>query len=406
MSDGLVILGASYAGVQIAVSAREHGYGEPILLIGDEADAPYHRPPLSKGYLAGKVEEDALPLRAPGFYAEQRIALHLGTPAAAVDRRGRAVVLADGSRHRFDRLAFATGSRARAIPLSGADLGGVLSLRSLADARRLRAAMEGAARAVIIGGGYIGLEVASSLVLAGCRVAVLEASDRLLSRAAAPPLAAFVEAAHRARGAQIVTGVQAVRIAGQDGRVEAVECTDGMSRPADLVLIAAGAVPNGEIAVSAGLGCDQAAIIVDACGRTNEPEVVAAGDCACIRQGAAVLRLESIQNATDGGRAAGRTLAGRPGAAPVVPWFWSDQYDMKLQMAGLPTGYDRHVVRGRMEDGRFAIYYFRAGTLIAVDTVNRPGEHLQARKLVATPGRITPEAAADEGTDLRALAGA
>ncbi|MCR0981174.1 NAD(P)/FAD-dependent oxidoreductase [Roseomonas populi] len=403
MSDGLVVLGASYAGVQIAVSARESGYDGPIAIIGDEAELPYQRPPLSKGYLSGKVDDAALPLRSAGYYEEHRIRLHLGTAATAVDRRGRAVVMADGTEHRFDRLAFATGSRARTLPLPGSDLDGVYTLRSLADARRLLAAMGSAERAVVVGGGYIGLEVASTLVTAGCQVTVLEASDRLLSRAAAPPLAAFVTEVHRGRGVEIVTGVQATRLIGEEGRVTAVESTDHVSRPADLVLVAAGAIPNGELAVAAGLACDQTAIITDACGRTNEPEVLAAGDCAATRQGAAVLRLESIQNATDQGRAAGKVVAGRAEEHPVVPWFWSDQYELKLQMAGLVAGYDRHVIRGRADSGRFGIYYFRDGRLIAVDTVNKPGDHLTARKLVASPAGITPEAAGDESVDLRSF---
>ncbi|WP_424137859.1 NAD(P)/FAD-dependent oxidoreductase [Roseomonas chloroacetimidivorans] len=403
MSDGLVVLGASYAGVQIAVSARESGYDGPIAIIGDEAELPYQRPPLSKGYLSGKVDDAALLLRSAGFYEEHRITLHLGTGATAVDRRGRAVVLADGTEHRFDRLAFATGSRARTLPLPGADLDGVYTLRSLVDARRLLVAMKTAERAVVVGGGYIGLEVASTLVTAGCQVTILEASDRLLSRAAAPPLAAFVTDIHRSRGVEIVTGVQATRILGEEGRVTAVESTDHVSRPADLVLVAAGAVPNGELAVAIGLACDQTAIIVDACGRTNEPEVLAAGDCAVTRQGAAVLRLESIQNATDQGRAAGKIVAGRVEEHPAVPWFWSDQYDLKLQMAGLVAGYDQHVIRGRMESGRFSIYYFQKDHLIAVDTVNKPGDHLTARKLIAAPAGITPEAAADESVDLRSF---
>jgi len=403
MSAGLVVVGASYAGLQIVASAREHGYDGPITLVGNEVDAPYQRPPLSKGYLTGKVADAALPLRGAKFYADNRIGLRLGVAASAIDRRGRAVVLTDGTRHHFDMLALTTGSRARDLPIPGTQLAGVHTLRSLADARRLAAAMRVAKTAVIIGGGFIGLEVAASLALAGCAVTVLEASDRLLSRAATAELAAFVADAHRAHGVTIVTGVQATRLLGGDGRVAGVECTGDVVYPADMVVLGVGALPNGELAVAAGVACDQAAVIVDHAGRTNEPEVLAAGDCACIRRGPGLLRLESIQNATDQGRAAGAALAGKEPGPHAVPWFWSDQYDLKLQMAGLSAGYDQAVVRGRIADGRFAIYYFKAGTLMSVDTVNRPGEHLLARKLLAAPQRVSPAAAADESVDLKAL---
>ena len=403
MTEGLAIIGASYAGVHMAASARENGYDGPITILGDEADAPYQRPPLSKGYLTGKVTEASLPLRGATFFAENRITLRLGVPATAIDRRGRAVVLADNTRQGFTAVAIATGSRARSLPIPGTDLAGVHTLRSLADARRLAADMPAAQKAVIIGGGFIGLEVAASLALGGCSVTVLEASDRLLSRAATCELAAFVAAVHRRHGVTILTGVQATAIRGLGGRVTAVDCTDGVLHPADLVVLGVGAVPNGDLAVAAGVVCDQAAVIVDRAGRTNEPEVFAAGDCACLRHGNGLLRLESIQNATEGGRAAGAALAGKSLDAAAVPWFWSDQYDLKIQMAGLSAGYDRVVVRGRIDDGKFGLYYFRSGRLVSVDTVNRPAEHLLARKLLLSVERLTPETARDESIDLRSL---
>lgn len=403
MTAGLVIIGASYAGVHIAAAARQNGYQEPITLIGEEPETPYERPPLSKAYLAGKVADHELLQRSPNFYRDSRVELALGAPAVAVNRRDRLVHTADGGTYPFDRLAFASGSRARPLAVPGAELEGVFLLRTLDDARRLRTAMAAAEHAVVIGGGYIGLEVTASLATSGTKVTVLEAADTLLARVATPMLAGFIASVHRSHGVEVLLETQATVLIGEAGRVRAVDCTDGIRRHADIVVIGIGALPNGDVAVSAGVVCDRSAIVIDPCGRTNEPGVVAAGDCACVSDGTGTLRLESIQNATDQGKAAGMTVAGKPKPLDVVPWFWSDQYDLRLQIAGLTTGYDSYVTRGRPEDGRFSLFYFAAGRLLAVDSINRPADHMAARKLLAVHAAITPDEAQDESTDLRTV---
>ena len=402
MTPGLVIIGASYAGVQIAASARDQGFAEPILLLGDEPHLPYQKPPLSKGYLTGKVGEAALPLRGEAFFQESRVEFAGDRRVEAIDLAARRIHVAGGRSYGFAKLAFATGSRPRSLPIPGAGLPGVHTLRSLDDARALRAAMAAARRVVVIGGGYIGLEIAASLIGAGLSVTLLEASDQLLARVATRPLAGFLAQQHAARGVVLRLGVSARAIIGESA-VRAVECTDGALLPADLVVVGIGAVPNGEIAASAGLPCRNGAVLVDAQARTAASDIVAAGDCACVERDGGLIRLESVQNATDQGRAAATALVGHPASDAPVPWFWSDQYDLKLQTAGLAAGFEEVAVRGGTESGRFGLYYFKAGRLIAVDTVNRPADHLLARRLIARRTALTPLQASDESIDLRAL---
>ena len=402
MTAGLVIIGASYAGVQIAASARDLGFAEPILLLGDEPHLPYQKPPLSKGYLTGKVGEAALPLRGEVFFHENRVEFAGGRRVEAIDLAARRIRVSGDRSYGFAKLAFATGSRPRPLPIPGAGLPGVHTLRSLDDARALRAAMAAARRVVVIGGGYIGLEIAASLIGAGLSVTLLEASDQLLARVATRPLAGFLAQQHAARGVVLRLGVSARAILGENA-VRAVECTDDTLLPADLVVVGIGAMPNGEIAASAGLPCRNGAVLVDVRARTAVSGIVAAGDCACVERDGGLVRLESVQNANDQGRAAAAALVGHPASDAPVPWFWSDQYDLKLQTAGLAAGFEEVAVRGSMERGRFGLYYFKAGRLIAVDTVNRPADHLLARRLIAQRMALTPAQASDESIELRAL---
>ncbi len=405
MAEGLVIVGGSYAALHMAQGARENGYGEAIRLISDEPWLPYQRPPLSKGFLAGKIERDALALKGEAFYRDNGIEVLLETRVSAIDRQARTVTTAAGANLRYDGLGLALGARPRLLKIAGADLDGVFYLRSLADTLALRERLARPLSIVVIGGGFIGLEVAASLATLGHRVSVVEALERLMARVLPPVLSDFMAQMHRGRGVEVrlSAGVQEIKGDGA-GRVASVLCSDGSELAADIVVAGIGVVPETGLAAAAGLACRDG-ILVDDAARTADPAIVAAGDC--VRYPSAFTpdpcRLESVQNASDQGRAAGAALAGKPQAYRAVPWFWSDQYECKLQMAGLSPGHDRLALRGAMAGGRFSLFYFRAGRLVAVDTVNRPGEHLLGRKLLAAGASLTPEQAADESFDLKAL---
>jgi 3-phenylpropionate/trans-cinnamate dioxygenase ferredoxin reductase component len=403
VSNGLVVVGGSYAAAQIAASAREQGYADPIRIVSEEPCGPYQRPPLSKGYLAGKVPPTALPLRSEAFYRDSEVDLILGARAERLDLPGQSVMLSDGRRIGFDRLALATGARPRPLPVPGADLDGVLFLRSLADADALRTRLTEANDVVIVGAGFIGLEFASVAVAAGKKVTVVEMQDRVLARAVAPGLAGFIADVHRAKGLNIRLGATVSELRGQ-GRVQSVACGDGTTIPADLVLLAIGVMPNVELARDAGLAC-QDGILVDRLATTSDPRIVSAGDCTRHPSAYAEqpLRLESVQNALDQAKTAAATVAGVARPYDAVPWFWSDQYDLKLQMVGLAAGHDTAVIRGATNDGRFSVFYFRGGRLIAVDSVNKPGEHMLGRKLLTARLSPTAEQAADTGFDLQSL---
>ncbi len=408
--DGLVIVGGCYAALQAAAAARAAGHTGPIRMLGEEACAPYQRPPLSKGFLTGRVDAEALPIRGAAFYAENAIDLVTGCRVVAIDRHGRAVQAADGRRFGYDRLVLATGSRPRRLPaeMPGAGLEGVLVLRTLPDALALRALLPDVGEAAVIGGGFIGLEVAAALSALGRRVTVLEAQPRLLARAATPPLAAQVAALHRRHGVALRLGTTARRFeADATGRrVAAVQASDGTRIPAQLVIIGIGVAPRVALAEAAGLACPDG-IAVDACGRTADPAILAAGECALhpnpFAEGGRAIRLESVQHAQDHGRCVGAAAAGRPEPYAAVPWFWSDQHDWKIQMVGLAQGADRHVLRGDPDAGRFSVVHFRAGAPVAIDSVNRAAEHVLGRKLLAARAMFTPEQAADPGFDLASL---
>ncbi len=406
MADALVIVGASYAGVQLAAAAREQGFGAPIVLLGDEAHAPYQRPPLSKGLLSGKTAVDQLALRGPDFYAEQNIDLRLGVRATALDLAARRVQLADGSRLDYGWLALATGARCRPLAVPGADLQGVHQLRTLDDALAVQQALGRSTRACVVGGGFIGLEVAAALTAAGAQVTVVEGQTRLLARSFPPAMSDYVAAAHRQRGValELGRGVQAL-LGDTQGHVQSVLLDDGRQLDCDLVVLGIGVLPNVELAEAAGIAC-AGGILVDACGRTSVPNVLAAGDAANMELparpgGPARLRLESIQAANDGARAAASVLVGQPQPLTAVPWFWSEQHDLKLQMAGLPVHGDETVLRGDMASDRFTLFYLRDGAVAAAHSVNRPAEHMLARKLIAGAARIPAETLADSAADLK-----
>ena len=396
MNAPIVIIGAGQAGLQTAEALRSEGHEGPVLMLGDEAQAPYHRPPLSKAYLLGEFAESQLTIRSPQALEKKRIEFRPGVAVRAIDRTARRLQLADGSEIAYAGLCIATGARARDLPVPGAQAPNVLPLRTLADTRAVAAELETARTVVVIGGGFIGLEFAAVANKLGKTVTVLEAAPRLMARAVTPALSDFYRDLHRAHGVAIELGAQVERLAQHAGRVKAVLTTDGRAFAADLVIVGIGVLANGELAQAAGLECERGAIVVDACARTSDAAIVAAGDCAVRRlPDGSLLRLESVQNAVEQGKSAAAALLGRERPFTAAPWFWSDQYDVKLQMAGLAVDVDHTVLRGDVQARKFSAFHYRAGRLIAVDSINRAQDHLPARKLLDRSLTPTPEQAAD-----------
>lgn len=403
----LVIVGASYAGTQLAASARDLGFDAPIVLLGDEHRAPYQRPPLSKGLLTGKTTVESLALKGPGFFADQGIELQTGRRAVSLDAGARTLTLDDGDTLHYGWLALATGARCRALPVPGTDLDGVFNLRTLDDALSISEALTHARRACVIGGGFIGLEVASALSARGASVTVVESQPRLLARSFPPLMSEYLANAHRQRGVSLRLGHAVRGLAGPNGHIEYVELDDGSRIECDLVVMGIGVQPNVELAQEAGIACDNG-ILADALGRTSAPQVIAIGDVANTmlpdpHGGPRRARLESIQAANDGARAAASALVGAPQPFDGVPWFWSDQHNLKLQMAGLAAAGDQPVLRGDMQADRFSLMYLRDGMLVAAHSVNRPAEHMLSRKLIAARMRIDPRTLQHESFDLKSI---
>ena len=398
----LVIVGSGHAAGALATSLPPKAGFDTITMVSADPHLPYHRPPLSKTFLSEEMEQDRLFLRPASFYAEAGIELRLGVRADRIDRVAATVALSDGSAIGYDRLVLATGARVRRLAVPGAGLDGVFYLRSLDDARRLRSAMLPGRRLVVIGGGYVGLEVAASAVKRGLRVTVLEAGPRVLGRVASPWVAGFLTAAHRAAGVVVMTAVTVTAIEGH-GTVAAVRCADDARIEADLVVVGIGVLPNVELADQAGLDV-AGGFVVDGAGRTTDPAILAAGDCAALRgpSGTVPVRIESVQNAADQVRAIIAGLCGDPPCPRPVPWFWSDQYALKLQMAGLPTEYMGAAIRpGPRPDG-FSEFYMANGRLVAVTAVNRPQEFMLTRRaLEAGPLDISPASLADPAQPLQ-----
>ncbi|MFI4914563.1 MAG: NAD(P)/FAD-dependent oxidoreductase [Steroidobacterales bacterium] len=407
MADPILIVGAGQAGVQIADSLRQEGYSGPLTLIGEEAHIPYHRPPLSKQWLVQPGNLRSLAIRGAEALSRRNIDLLLGAPVAAIDRAAARLELTDGRSLPYARLALATGSRARGLPPPGGALAGVHTLRSIEDSQHIgadikRCAQEGLA-VVIIGGGFIGLEVAASARKLGAAAVVLEGLPRLMSRVTAPLVSDAFARLHAQHQVTLVLDAKVTELAGAGGRVRAVCTADGAEYAAGCVVVGIGVLPDDRLAAAAGLACERG-IIVDDCARSSDPAIVAAGDCTARRlPDGGLLRLESVQNAVEQGKSAAAALLGHERPFRAAPWFWSDQYDVKLQMVGLSHGYDRVVSRGDLAKPAFSAYYFRGERLLAVDSLNRGQDHMTARRLLDQGISPTHAQVADEGFDLQGL---
>lgn len=412
MDERIVIVGAGQAGGDVATGLRKQGYEGRVLLLGDEAHPPYQRPPLSKGFLQGKVALADLYIKPLATYERSNIELKPGTRAVAIDRGAREVALRDGSRLPYDKLVLATGGRARPLSfpeLEGAQLENLFSIRSLPDVEAMRERFAPGSRLVIIGGGYIGLEVAAVAVQLGLRVTVIEAAPRLLSRVTGPEVSSFMEQLHRERGVELRLSceVRGMELDEARRRVRAVSFAENGAPSrieADMVLVGIGLVPNTELASAAGLPVDNG-IVVDEHACTADPAILAVGDCA--NQPSAYtggrIRLESVPNAMEHARVATATLMGKREPSTAIPWFWSDQYGLKLQMVGLSAGYDQCVLRGPVPGKELSAFYLKDRRVIAADVIGRPPEFNAARKLVSSRAEVDAARLADPGIPLASL---
>ncbi len=402
--NAVVIVGAGHGGVQLAASLREEGFGDAIVLLGDEKDLPYQRPPLSKAFMKRETPEDGVLLRGPDFYAQKTIDLRLGERAVEIDSLGRTLRLASGPRIPYSKLVLATGGVQRSLPIEGAELDGVFSLRTIAEARLLRERLEAAQSLVVVGAGFIGLEFAAVAAAKGIKVNVIELAARPMARVVTPETSAFFAKAHEAFGVDLNFGTSVAAIKGAGGRVTEVVLTDGRVLAADLVLIGIGLVPSIELAKSAGLECPNG-VGVDARLTTGNPDIFAIGDIALHPNPYAgyPLRLESVQNATDQARVLAKHLTGKPAHYESVPWFWSDQGDLKLQMVGFLESCDEIILRGAYEERAYSLFGFRDGQLTGVESVNKAGDHMLARRLIGEKIPISPKLVADPAADLKAL---
>ncbi|MCW6510572.1 NAD(P)/FAD-dependent oxidoreductase [Lichenifustis flavocetrariae] len=403
--SGIVIVGTGQAGFQLGASLRQGGYREPITLIGDETHLPYGRPALSKAYLMGKTNAAALQLRPSAFYADQSLTLRVGERVAEIAPTLQRVILTSGEKLSYDHLVLATGSRNRPLPVPGAALPGVFQLRTLADADALKAALHDVKAVAIVGAGFIGLEFAAVCAGKGIAVTVIEGANRILARSVSPLMATAVEATHRAAGVHFAFGAVVSAILERNGRAVGVAATDGSNYAADLVLVGIGVLPNQELARDAGLPVSNG-IEVDETLLTVDPAISAIGDCAhhpSPHSHEGRVRIESVQSAVDGARCVAARINGQPGSHVAVPWFWSDQGAYKLQIAGLAAPHDLAVLRGSPDDGAFSVFCFREGSLVGVESLNKPGDHMIARRLLEDrQANLTPEQAADTTFDLKA----
>ena len=408
-AQNILVIGGGQAAAQAITSLRQWGYVGDLQLVGDEPALPYQRPPLSKAYLKGEMEAERLYFKPDDWYASQNVKTTLGVRAEQIDRATRTVHLSDGSSAAYDALILATGSRPRPLPIEGADLKGVHELRDLKDVDGLKPVVTAGKKMVIVGAGYIGLEAAAVARSLGADVTVLEMADRVLARVTSPVMSAFYTELHEGHGVIVRTSARLEALEGNGETVSAARLADGTTLPADIVLVGIGIIPNQELAADAGIACDTlygGGILVDEDARTNDPRVFAAGDCAVrpLMHYGQIGRLESVHNAIEQGKLAAAAIVGRPRPPLDVPWFWSDQYDIKLQIAGLSQGYDQHIVRGDPETGSFAVFYFRSGKLLAVDAVNAAPEFIVTKKLIISGATVAPEQLQDTSVSMKEIA--
>jgi len=410
-TNHIYIVGGGHAGGELAFSLRQQGCASPITIVGEESYLPYQRPPLSKAFLKGEVEVPSLYLRQQAAFEKANIGLLLSRRVERIERAAKQLVFDDGREVTYSKLALTTGGRARHMTISQSAQAerarNFHYLRTIDDVLAIRSRLQAGQRLVVVGGGYVGLEVAASAVARDLNVTVLEALPRVLARVTAPEMSAFYEQVHRNAGVDLRTNIEVTGLdfSAEGDVVTGVHCTGGVLIPADLVVVGIGLLPNTELAQAAGLDVDNG-IVVDEHAVTSDPDIVAAGDCTshpsvfCGRR----IRLESVPNAVEQARVAAATLAGKPRSYDAVPWFWSDQYDLKLQMTGLSHGYDQVVLRGSMDNKSFAAFYLKDGRLIACDAVNRAQEFMVAKRLVAACKSFDPAVLADETVPLKTLA--
>lgn len=409
VETGTLIIGGGEAGLHTAAALRGQGYGAGIMIAAEEPHSPYQRPPLSKAFLTGEADEYSLQLRADDYYLDNNIELRTGSriTALSVGDRGRGeAVTQDGDRISFEQLVLATGAAPRRLTIPGAEAKGVVYLRDIDSAQRLRRGLEDARQVVVIGGGFIGLEAAAAARSRGLEVTILETGDRLLRRVVAPPVSEFYRQAHENRGATVLTGTAATELkVGERGQVSGVILADGRELPADLVIVGIGVIPNTALAQQLNLDCERG-IIVDHAARTSHPGVFAAGDCTQQPHPfitGELVCLESVQNAATQGKIVAASLLDKPLPSAQVPWFWSDQGDLKLQIAGLSQGYEEFVLRGDPETESFSLLYYRGNRLIAVDAINESHDFMAVRRALSKNATIDPQLAGDTTVPLKTL---
>ena len=401
----VLIVGAGHGGAQAAVALRQLKFAGTIAIVGDEPELPYERPPLSKDYLSGEKTFERILIRPPAFWDERGISMLLGREVRAIDSLSHRALLADGEAVEYGALIWAAGGRPRTLTCAGADLARVHSVRSRADVDRMLGELPGVRQVVVIGGGYIGLEAAAVLIKLGKKVVLLEALDRVLARVAGEPVSRFYEAEHRAHGVDLRTGVAVDCVVGEGGAAVGVRLADGTMIPADMVIVGIGIIPA--VAPLAAAGADASnGVHVDQFCQTSLPGIYAIGDCAAHHNrfaGDARVRVESVQNASDQAITAAKAIVGLPEPYSSVPWFWSNQYDLKLQTVGLSHGYDSTVVRGDPASRSFSTIYLRNGQVIALDCVNATRDYVQGRKLVVEGAQLDPQKLADAAIPLKEL---